>query len=242
MADAMAAEALYAARLLSGEMPEQIEEAFRAAGVTLFPADEGDLETDCTCPDWANPCKHVAAVFYLLGERFDADPFLMFELRGRTREQIVEALRARRAGGPRGPEPGSRGRGPARATRDGRAPGAARGAGPSCRTRLGADGPAGRPPADAFWTAPADPDAPGGHLPPPAGGRPAHQAAGGAAVLAGVAGVRRRGRASVPGHRRARRAPGQRGESVTGRTPHPVRVYTGPCAATRWVPAVSLCQ
>ena len=65
VADAMAAQALYATRLLSGEMPEQIEEAFRAAGVTLFPADEGDLETDCTCPDWANPCKHVAAAFYL---------------------------------------------------------------------------------------------------------------------------------------------------------------------------------
>ena len=95
--DAMAAEALYAARLLSGEMPEQIEDAFRVAGVTLFPATEGDLETDCTCPDWANPCKHVAAVFYLLGERFDADPFLMFELRGRTKDQVVEALRARRA-------------------------------------------------------------------------------------------------------------------------------------------------
>jgi uncharacterized Zn finger protein len=102
VADAMAAEALYAARLLSGEMPEQIEEAFRAAGATLFPAAAGDLETDCTCPDWANPCKHVAAVFYLLGERFDADPFLMFELRGRTKDEIAAALRSRRAGGAAG--------------------------------------------------------------------------------------------------------------------------------------------
>jgi uncharacterized Zn finger protein len=99
VADAMAAEALYAARLLSGEMPERIEDAFRAAGVTLFPTDVSDLETDCTCPDWANPCKHVAAVHYLLGERFDADPFLIFVLRGRTRQAIVEALRARRGSG-----------------------------------------------------------------------------------------------------------------------------------------------
>jgi uncharacterized Zn finger protein len=97
--DAMAAEAIYAARLLSGEMPEQIEEVFTTAGTTLFPAKEGDMRTRCTCPDWANPCKHIAAVHYLLGERFDKDPFLMFLLRGRSQEDIVSALRARRAGG-----------------------------------------------------------------------------------------------------------------------------------------------
>ena len=96
--DAMSAEALFAARLLSGEMPEQIEEVFAAAGTSLFPATEGDMRTLCTCPDWANPCKHIAAVHYLLGERFDEDPFLMFLLRGRSREEIVAALRARRAG------------------------------------------------------------------------------------------------------------------------------------------------
>jgi uncharacterized Zn finger protein len=98
VADAMAAEALYAARLLSGEMPEEIEKVFQAAGASLLPAQEGDLHTDCSCPDWANPCKHVAAVHYLLGERFDVDPFLMFEMRGRTKDEIAAALRARRAG------------------------------------------------------------------------------------------------------------------------------------------------
>lgn len=103
VAEVMAGQALFAARLLAGEMPEQIEEAFRDAGFTLFPEKEADLATDCTCPDWANPCKHVAAVFYLLGERFDADPFLIFELRGRTQGEIIaalRALRARRAGAP----------------------------------------------------------------------------------------------------------------------------------------------
>jgi uncharacterized Zn finger protein len=98
VAEAMAAEALYAARLLSGEMPDEIETAFEAAGATLFPGTSDDLLTDCTCPDWANPCKHVAAVFYLLGERFDDDPFLMFALRGRTKDEIIAALRALRAG------------------------------------------------------------------------------------------------------------------------------------------------
>jgi uncharacterized Zn finger protein len=166
VADAMAAEALYGARLLSGEMPERIEDAFRAAGVTLFPADESDLETDCTCPDWANPCKHVAAVFYLLGERFDADPFLMFVLRGRTQAQIVEALRARRTGGAV-----ARGM-PRRAASAGETtePAVADGAAEAGETEepppllAGAPsaptGPALRSPADAFWSAPdgaADP-------------------------------------------------------------------------------------
>jgi len=96
--DAMAAEALYAARLLSGEMPEQIEEVFAAAGTSLFPAARNDMRTTCSCPDVANPCKHIAAVHYLLGERFDEDPFLMFLLRGRSQDEIVAALRARRAG------------------------------------------------------------------------------------------------------------------------------------------------
>jgi uncharacterized Zn finger protein len=99
VADAMASEAIYAAKLLAGEMPQQIEEAFETAGTHLFPATGKDLITNCSCPDWANPCKHVAAVYYLLGERFDEDPFLIFLLRGRSKEEIAAALRARRTGG-----------------------------------------------------------------------------------------------------------------------------------------------
>ena len=86
-------------KLLIGEMPEGIEEVFGAAGTSLFPAAGADLEMNCSCPDWANPCKHVAAVHLLLGERFDADPFLIFELRGRTQQEIAAMLRARRARG-----------------------------------------------------------------------------------------------------------------------------------------------
>ena len=73
------------------------EEAFRAAGLSLFPRTGWDLRTNCSCPDWSNPCKHIAAVYYLLGEEFDRDPFLLFKLRGRTREQVIAALRTRRA-------------------------------------------------------------------------------------------------------------------------------------------------
>jgi uncharacterized Zn finger protein len=96
--DAMSSQALYAARLLSGEMPEQIEEVFSLVGTSLFPTNSEDMRTTCSCPDQANPCKHIAAVHYLLGERFDDDPFLMFLLRGRSQEEIVAALRARRSG------------------------------------------------------------------------------------------------------------------------------------------------
>jgi len=95
--EAMAANALFAARLLAGEMPEDIEETFRAANTSLFPTYRGELRTTCSCPDWAEVCKHTAAVHYILGERFDEDPFLLFRLRGRTAEQLTSALSALRA-------------------------------------------------------------------------------------------------------------------------------------------------
>jgi uncharacterized Zn finger protein len=96
--DVLADQAIFAAQLLAGEMPPDIEEAFAATGVSLFPKKAGDLVTNCSCPDWANPCKHVAATHYILGERFDEDPFLLFRLRGRSQEQILQAMRQRRAG------------------------------------------------------------------------------------------------------------------------------------------------
>ena len=94
--EAMAGQAIFAAKLLAGEMPQNIEEAFKSAGVPLFPRSAKDIKADCSCPDFANPCKHIAAVYYLLGEQFDGDPFLLFVLRGKTKEQIIESLRARR--------------------------------------------------------------------------------------------------------------------------------------------------
>jgi uncharacterized Zn finger protein len=108
--DVLADQAIFAAQLLAGDMPAEIEEVFATAGVSLFPQSVHDLMTDCSCPDKANPCKHVAATHYILAERFDEDPFLLFRMRGRTQEQILAGLRQRRAGGaapgeqvPRGP-------------------------------------------------------------------------------------------------------------------------------------------
>ena len=110
--DAMAAQAIFAAKLLAGEMPHNIEEAFSTAKVSLFPAKRGDLVTECSCPDWANPCKHIAAVYYLLGEQFDCDPFLIFRLRGREKGEIISGLRARRTAEVDGPAEKSRKRAP----------------------------------------------------------------------------------------------------------------------------------
>lgn len=95
----LAERAVFAASLLSGEMPQEIEDAFVGVKVPLFPATAAELSMSCTCPDWANPCKHVAAAYYRLGEEFDRDPFLLLHLRGRDREALLSALRERRAAG-----------------------------------------------------------------------------------------------------------------------------------------------
>jgi uncharacterized Zn finger protein len=105
--ESLRGKARFAAKLLASEMPEDVEDAFKGTGVSLFPARRAELNTDCSCPDWANPCKHIAAVYYLLGEEFDRDPFLIFQLRGLTREGLVALLRAPRSSRPRarGPAP-----------------------------------------------------------------------------------------------------------------------------------------
>ena len=96
---ALAASAWYSAKLLSGEMPEDIEEVFAAQELSLFPAAAHELSMDCSCPDWEVPCKHIAAVFYLLAESFDDDPFRILAWRGRGREEFLASLEAARRSG-----------------------------------------------------------------------------------------------------------------------------------------------
>ncbi len=86
---AFAEQPVIAASLLAGRMPENIEDTFKAVGLSMFPTTGDDLEIDCSCPDWANLCKHVAAVYLLLGEEFDRDPFLIFRMRGMDREDLL---------------------------------------------------------------------------------------------------------------------------------------------------------
>lgn len=95
---ALAGELRHAAALLDGRMPEDVDAVVAGCGVSLFPGPR-ELATSCSCPDDANPCKHVAAVHYVLAQRFDADPFLLPALRGRDRAALLGGLRAARAGG-----------------------------------------------------------------------------------------------------------------------------------------------
>lgn len=92
LAAELSSQAIFAAKLLAGEMPQDIEGAFTQAGLSLFPEKLREISTACSCPDWSNPCKHVAAVYYLLGEAFDRDPFLIFRMRGMERDEFLAIL------------------------------------------------------------------------------------------------------------------------------------------------------
>ena len=89
---ALSHRAIFMAKLLAGEMPQDIENVLEETSLSLFPERLKDLKTNCSCPDWSNPCKHIAAVYYLLGEEFDRDPFLIFKLRGMGREELLKSL------------------------------------------------------------------------------------------------------------------------------------------------------
>jgi uncharacterized Zn finger protein len=94
--ESMADRAIFSAKLLAGEMPANIEEVFTENGLSLFPLTKFDIQSDCNCPDPVNPCKHIGAIYYSLGDRFSQDPFVLFQLRHRTKAQILEALRQQR--------------------------------------------------------------------------------------------------------------------------------------------------
>ncbi len=103
--DRLASQALFRAKLLAGEMPHEIEEVFAECGTPLFPRSAADLDMHCSCPDWGVPCKHLAAVCYVLAEEFDRDPFGMLAWRGQGRDDLLAALR--RIRGQADPGPGS---------------------------------------------------------------------------------------------------------------------------------------
>jgi uncharacterized Zn finger protein len=94
---AISARLGHAAALLDGELPPEIADDAAAAGLDLLPGG-GELGPRCTCPDDADPCKHSAAACYLLTDALDADPFTLFLLRGRTRDQVLAGIRSRRRG------------------------------------------------------------------------------------------------------------------------------------------------
>jgi uncharacterized Zn finger protein len=97
--EALSQKARWSAQLLAGIMPADIERAFAASGKRLFPFKLQEVRSECSCPDKANPCKHISAVYYLMGDRFSEDPFVLFQLRGRTRAQLLAELARRRREG-----------------------------------------------------------------------------------------------------------------------------------------------
>jgi len=90
---------LYYSAFSSGQVPEDFKGVLSELDLSLPPENSKELSTRCSCPDSANPCKHIAAVYYLLGEAFDEDPFQLIKIRGRTREELLNAISAS-GGGP----------------------------------------------------------------------------------------------------------------------------------------------
>lgn len=88
----LATKASFVSKLLINEVPDNIESAFSELNLHLLPHSRSDFETSCSCPDFSNPCKHIAGVYYLVASELDQDPFLLFELRGISREQLQQEL------------------------------------------------------------------------------------------------------------------------------------------------------
>lgn len=88
----IASKASLISRLLLNEIPDNIDDAFSTLDLNLLPRSKKDFESDCSCPDWENPCKHIAGVYYLVAKELDRDPFLLFELRGLSRDDLHTEL------------------------------------------------------------------------------------------------------------------------------------------------------
>lgn len=88
----VASKASLISRLMLNEMPNTIEDAFAKLDLHLLPHSKADFKTSCSCPDWGNPCKHIAGVYYLVAAELDQDPFLLFELKGLSREALQKEL------------------------------------------------------------------------------------------------------------------------------------------------------
>jgi len=192
MEQEVSGQALFAAQLLGGELPAELEDVVGRAGGSLFPRSFRDVAMRCTCPDGDVPCKHLAAAFYLLAETFDDDPFRILLWRGRSRDQLLAGIA--------GPEPGTGGDGSAD---DGPAPGLAPAVGAATwLADLPDDGPLDR--LDRFWVSPVPPGTRPPTLPAPVDvllrQLPAPPAALGGATLGAELGVayRRLARADQP--------------------------------------------
>jgi len=88
----ISSKASLVSKLLMNEVPDNIESAFADLGLHLLPHSKKDFKTSCSCPDYANPCKHIAGVYYLVASQLDHNPFLLFELRGLSKDELQAEL------------------------------------------------------------------------------------------------------------------------------------------------------
>lgn len=88
----IAARPLLAAQIENGELPQEVLELGLAANVPLLPTGFHELTLTCDCYDWSVPCKHSAAVYFLIGEELDRDPLLLLTLRGLARGDLLGRL------------------------------------------------------------------------------------------------------------------------------------------------------
>ncbi len=105
VAHALARESGLLGQVMSGKLPERLETVLASGGVSLFPQPFGrwaPAHCSCSCPDEANPCKHICAVFYALLDRLEAEPLLTFVLRGKTVDEVMQEVRRYRARPPEG--------------------------------------------------------------------------------------------------------------------------------------------
>ena len=88
----MSQNLLYESSLFFGEMPEEIKNVFKKSSANLFPEVGKTLDAECSCPDKAIPCKHIAALILTLAKVFDYDPLLLLKLRGKEKGELFEAI------------------------------------------------------------------------------------------------------------------------------------------------------
>jgi uncharacterized Zn finger protein len=94
---ALVREAIHLARLLSGQLPDDVEGMLAGLGLSLLPTELSELALDCTCPSWRIPCGHLTAACYALAEEFERDPFSLLAWRGRGRDELLDRLRRLRS-------------------------------------------------------------------------------------------------------------------------------------------------
>jgi uncharacterized Zn finger protein len=83
--------ALWLSKLMLNEIPSTIEEAFDCD--SLLPSSYDNVKASCSCPDYSNPCKHIAGVYYRIASMLDLNPMLLFQLRGLAPEKLHQELK-----------------------------------------------------------------------------------------------------------------------------------------------------